>query len=97
VLLPADRKLLIDEMSDAGRTRARNERLAQCLDGLRLVGLEQAEWHVLRAGFARRQQYLDTADRVRECASSRAPKKVASFNRIHGFLPRPQCTIAGLF
>src|SRR5215467_3959164 len=32
-----NRKLLIDEMSDAGRTRAGDERLAQCLDGLRLV------------------------------------------------------------
>src|SRR5215831_15905344 len=47
-----NRKLLIDEVSDTCRTRTGDERLAQCLNGLRLVGLEQAERHTLRAGLA---------------------------------------------
>src|ERR1700730_17068958 len=38
-----NRELLIDEVGDAGYARAGNERIAQCLDGLRLAGLEQAE------------------------------------------------------
>src|SRR5215467_11538660 len=83
-----NRKLLIDEVSDACGTRAGDERLTQCLDSLRLVGLEQAERHTLRAGFASRQQYLDTADREREYAGSRALQEVTSFDWVHGFPPR---------
>ena len=71
-----NRKLLIDEMGDACCPGAGDERLSQRLDGLCLVGLEQAKRHVLRARVARRQEHPDTADRERECASSRAPKKV---------------------
>ena len=36
------------------------------LNGLCLVGREQAERYTLRAGFASGQQYLDTADREGE-------------------------------
>jgi hypothetical protein len=63
-----------------------NERLAQCLDGLRLAGLEQAEGHVLRSGFARGQEYLDAADREREGAGRRALHEVTSLDWVHRFL-----------
>jgi hypothetical protein len=81
-----NRELLIDEVGDACCARAGNERLAQCLDGLRLAGLEQAERHVLRPGFARGQEYLDAADRERECAGRRALHEVTSLDWVHRFL-----------
>ena len=67
------------------------------LNGLCLVGREQAERYTLRAGFASGQQYLDTADREREYAGSRALQEVTSFDWSMGFLPEPQCTTATIF
>src|SRR5258706_337050 len=46
-LLGRNRKLLIDEMRDARRACARNQGLAQCLQGLGLVGLQQTKGHGL--------------------------------------------------
>jgi len=45
-----------------------------------LPGLQQAERHVLGAGFGRGQQDLDTADRERECAGRRPPHEVTSLD-----------------
>jgi hypothetical protein len=74
-------------MSDACRARPGDERLAQCLNGLCLVGLEQAEWHTLRAGFASGQQHLDTANRERKYAGGRTFQEITPLDWVHGFLP----------
>src|SRR5712671_418702 len=83
-LLRRNRKLLIDEMRDARRAGARNQGLAQCLQGLGLVGLQQAERHALGAGLARGQENFGGAHRERERAQSRAADEVPSFHLVHG-------------
>src|SRR5437773_2573994 len=75
--------LRIDEVSDTRCARAGNQSLAQCLEGLDLVGLEQAERCALGARCARSQQNLDAADRERERSDCRAAHELPSLAHVH--------------
>src|SRR5467141_507880 len=101
-LLGRNRKLLIDEMRDARRAGTRNHGLAQCLQGLGLVGLQQAKGHALGAGLARGQENFGAAHRERERAKRGTADKVPSFHLVHDVLPGeegqqvlPRCYIGG--
>src|SRR5713226_460057 len=77
------RKLLIDEMRNSRRAGAGNERLAQCLQGLGLAGLQQAKRHALGTRLARGQENSGAAHRERERAERRAAGEVPSFHLVH--------------
>ncbi|MBV8337273.1 MAG: hypothetical protein JO358_17900 [Alphaproteobacteria bacterium] len=79
--------MLIDEVGDACGACARNERLANYLNGLCLFGLEQAEWRVLRTGLASGQQYLGTAELEHEQAGGTPFQEVASLDWVHDSSP----------
>ncbi len=76
---------MIDEIRDAGLARVRHQRLAQGLDGLRLVGLEAAQGNALGAGLAGGEQDFRAADHEGE--RTRALHEGAPFDAMHDFPP----------
>src|SRR6202000_446118 len=57
------RKLLIDEMRDAGFAGLRHQRLAERLQRLALMGIEQPERNAARPRLSRRHEDFNAADR----------------------------------
>src|SRR5437763_16578982 len=70
-LLRRDRYLLINEMTYARLARARDQRLAQRVEGGGLRGRKRPQRNPLRPRRARREQSLGTVDRARQRTTCR--------------------------
>jgi len=87
-LLGGNRKLLIDEIDDAGVLGAGNQRLAHGAQRGRLFGVKRAQRNVLRLRLPGRQHDLGAADGKRQRADGRALHEGAPLNLVHDFSSR---------
>ena len=80
------RKLLIDEVRDPRLTRLGYQGLAERLEGLALMGIEQPERNAARPGFSGCHDDLNATYRERQRTQARAFHKAASADVCHRHL-----------
>ena len=80
------RKLLIDEVGDAGLAGLRHQCLAERFEGFALMGIEKPERNAAGASLSSRHHDFDATDGERQRAQGRAFDKAATANVRHRHL-----------